>query len=127
MVEIVPCTPEYWEFVRELRNDERVADGFIEQVHITPEQQQAYMAKYSSNYFIAVVDNIPVGYVGSIDRDIRICTSPDFQGTGVGKVMLNFIMEKFPYSYGKVKLHNKASRQLFESCGFKETFVIYTK
>ena len=28
-MELVECTTEYWEFVRVLRNDERVLSGFI--------------------------------------------------------------------------------------------------
>ena len=36
-MELVNCTPQYWEFVRTLRNDERVISGFIKSVHITEE------------------------------------------------------------------------------------------
>jgi hypothetical protein len=35
-VKLVPCTEQYWEFVRALRMDERVAEGFIEKADITP-------------------------------------------------------------------------------------------
>jgi hypothetical protein len=40
-MELVECTKEYWEFVRLLRTDERVVDGFVENVQITQPQQQS--------------------------------------------------------------------------------------
>jgi hypothetical protein len=36
---IVECTKEYWEFVRKLRMDGRVIDGFLQTTPITEEQQ----------------------------------------------------------------------------------------
>ena len=42
-MELVMCTSDYWEFVRELRMDERVIDGFVETIPITAEQQTKYM------------------------------------------------------------------------------------
>ena len=45
-MELVPCTEPYWEFVRLLRMDERVAHGFIDKADITPEQQKRYMAEH---------------------------------------------------------------------------------
>mgnify|MGYP006268378715 CR=1 FL=1 len=123
----VKCTSDYWEFVRQLRNDSRVQDGFIERANITQEQQTAYMSNNAHHYRIALVDNQPAGYVGVIDNDIRICTHPDYQGLGVGSFMLAAIMEEYPNAYGKVKLDNEASKKLFKSVGFTESFVIFTK
>lgn len=125
--EFVKCTPEYWEFVRILRNDPRVQDGFIVSSNITQDQQKNYMKVYSDYYRIALLDNIPVGYVGVIEDDIRICTHPDYQGLGIGKFMLKEIMKEFPSAYGKVKINNEASKNLFKSVGFTETFIIFTK
>lgn len=124
---LVNCTTEYWEFVRILRNNPLVQDGFIEHIEISEEQQISYMNKYSNCYRIATLDDVPIGYVGVIDNDIRICTHPDYQKLGVGKFMLTEIIKQFPTAYGKVKITNEASKQLFKSIGFTETFIIYTK
>ena len=43
--EIISCTQEYWEFVRKLRNNEKVSPGFIEDKYITKQDQQIYMKK----------------------------------------------------------------------------------
>ena len=53
-MELVRCTTKYWEFVRQLRMDERVIDGFLETTAITEEQQNKYMIGNAHNYRIAV-------------------------------------------------------------------------
>ena len=124
-MELVECTKDYWEFIRVLRNDSRIVDGFIESTHITTEMQLNYMNTYSQYYRVAVINSIPAGYVGVIKDDIRICTHPDFQEQGVGKFMLTEIIKIFPNAYGKVKINNEASRKLFLKAGFNEKFIIY--
>ena len=44
-MELVKCTEQYWEFIRTLRNDKRVLDGFIKSTYITKEMQLNYMKK----------------------------------------------------------------------------------
>ena len=119
-MELVECTLEYWEFVRLLRTDERVVDGFVENVQITQPQQQAYMEKYSDSYRIALFNGEPAGFVGVVDDDIRVCTHPNFQGKGLGKFMIDECMKIWPTAYAKVKLGNVASDKLFLSVGFEE-------
>ena len=119
-MELVKCTQEYWEFVRLLRTDERVVDGFVENVQITPSQQQSYMEKYFDCYRIALIDNEPAGFVGVVDDDIRVCTDPNFQGRGLGKFMIDGCVNIWPTAYAKVKLGNVASDKLFLSVGFEE-------
>ena len=126
-MELVECSKEFWEFVRVLRNDERVQSGFIKSIHITEEMQEEYMSKHSQYYRIALVDGVPAGYVGVIEDDIRVCTHPDFQGKGLGKFMINKCMEIWPTAFAKVKVDNEASLRLFRSCGFKKKFYILTK
>ena len=118
-MELVMCTSEYWEFVRELRMDERVIDGFLQTHPITEEQQTKYMSNNDQHYRIALVDGKPAGYVGVIEDDIRVCTHPDFQGMGVGKFMIEECMKIWPTAYAKVKIGNTASDKLFLSCGFE--------
>lgn len=124
-MELVNCIKEYWEFVRILRNDKRVLDGFINSTHITKEMQENYMQDYSQFYRIALWKDQPCGYVGVIEDDIRICTHPNFQGHGIGKFMLKEIIKIYPSAYGKVKIDNTASLNLFSSVGFKEKFIIF--
>ena len=121
------CKKEYWEFVRVLRNDRRVLDGFIESTYITEQMQVKYMENHSQYYRIALVGNKPAGYVGVIEDDIRICTHPDFQGKGIGKFMINECGEIWPESFAKVKINNEASIKLFEACGFAKKFYVLTK
>ena len=124
-MELKKCTKKYWEFVRVLRNDRRVLNGFIRSTPITKKMQEKYMQKYSKFYRVALLNNQPCGYVGVIDDDIRICTHPDFQGQGVGKFMLKEIIKIFPSAYGKVKINNETSKKLFQSVGFHEKFIIF--
>jgi hypothetical protein len=119
-MELVKCTLEYWEFVRLLRTDGRVVDGFVENVQITPPQQQAYMKKYSDSYRIALFNGEPAGFVGVVYDDIRVCTHPNFQGKGLGKFMIDECMKIWPKSTAKVKLGNVVSDKLFLSAGFEE-------
>lgn len=126
-MELVKCTKKYWEFVRVLRNDDRVQSGFIKSSNITKDMQTAYMMMYSKFYRIALIDGKPAGYVGVIDDDIRVCTHPNYQGQGVGKFMINECMKIWPTAFAKVKMENEASIRLFESCGFTKKFFILTK
>lgn len=117
----------YWDFVRDLRNHPEVKKGFIKQEHISKKEHYAFMAKHEYRYFICLVDEQPAGYIGVIDNDIRVATHPDFQGMGVAKYMVNELMTIHPNAYAKVKLDNKASTKLFESCGFKKKYYILEK
>lgn len=126
-MKLVKCTQEYWEFVRELRINPKVIDGFIQNIEITPEQQKQYMEKYSDCYRIALLKDQPVGFVGVIEEDIRVCTHPEFQGNGIGKFMINECMKIWPTAFAKVKINNEASLKLFEACGFAKKFYILTK
>lgn len=124
---IVKNNPQYWEFVRQLRNMRGVREGFIHQQEISAIQQAEYMLKYNSNFWICLVDGEPGGYVGIIDNDIRVATHPHFQGKGVGSFMINEIMKIHPNAMAKVKLNNKASIKLFEKCGFKKKYYLLEK
>jgi len=109
---------KYWEFIRRLRNDEKVKIGFINQDNITVEQQLEYMGKYNDNYYICVHQGIPLGYIGQVDGDIRLAVTPAYHGQGVATFMLTKFMTLYPEATAKVKLDNIASNRLFPSCGF---------
>ena len=114
----------YWEFIRQLRNDQRVKGGFVQQKHITRQEHESFMQKRGDNFYICLLSEQPAGYVGIIDRDIRVATHPDFQNKGIGKFMINSLMELHPDAFAKVKIENEASLKLFESCDFKKKYYI---
>ena len=124
MVELVKCLPIYWEFVRQLRCDPRVKDGFIQQGEITPDQQITYMTTHREDYWICLCDHHPAGFVGVVEDDIRVCTHPDFQGRGLGRFMINEVIKQCPKAIAKIKSDNQASLALFTSCGFKPKFIL---
>ena len=110
-LKLVNCEKKYWDFVMELRNNLR--EGFVCQEIITKENHYTYMEKNYEHYYICLEDNTPVGWAGSIDKDIRVATHPDHQKKGVGKFLINQIMDIYP--------------DAFESCGFKRKFYILEK
>ncbi len=126
-MELVLNKPEYWEFIRTLRNHPDVKGGFIQQGDIERESHEKYMLKYGLFFYICLIKDEPAGYVGVIDGDIRVATHPDFQGNGVGKYMINSLERLAPEAYAKVKIDNEASVKLFEACGFKKKYYILEK
>ena len=122
-MDLISIVPEYYEFVRLLRLDDRVRNSFLDDAYITSEEQQTYMKKHADNYYICLLYDGPAGYVGVIDDDIRICTHPDFVGKGVGKFMLKEIMKHYPNATGRIKEDNIPSIKLFESCQVKYTLI----
>jgi len=118
---LVSNNVDYWEFVRKLRNDPEIQRGFVEQVYITEQQQRKYMEKYNDNYYICLVDGLPVGYVGEIDNDIRIAVRRDYQRLGIGERMIREFMVLKPNSRPKILKDNTVSQRLFERCGFKRS------
>jgi GNAT superfamily N-acetyltransferase len=125
-LQLVECSNEFWEYVRILRLNPKVASGFIETIHISVEDQIKYMNSHSNNYRIVLADGVPCGYVGVINNDIRVCTDPSFQGRGIGKFMINSIKEIWPDAVAKIKIQNEVSLRLFKSCGYDVEFYLLT-
>ena len=115
---LVKNEEKYYEFIRNLRNDEENQKGFLEKILITEEQQKIYMSKYGENYYVCLKDNNPVGYIGVVDNDIRVCTDTNFKKTGSGTFMLKEIMKIYPEATAKILKNNVASLKLFEKCNF---------
>lgn len=111
---------KYYDFIRVLRNHKDNASGFLEQVEITPKQQEQYMQKYKNNYYICInEDELPIGWVGQVEDDIRLCTDSKYKGNGVGTFMLNEFNKLHPTAHAKVLINNEASNKLFIKCGFE--------
>lgn len=125
--EIVKCEKQYWEFVRLLRIDLRVLDGFVNKSEISKNQQEAYMEQFSDYYRIALLEDKPVGFFGVIENDIRICVHPDYQNQGIGKLLVKSCSLIWPNAGAKIKVSNEASIKLFESCGYQLEFLLYRK
>jgi RimJ/RimL family protein N-acetyltransferase len=123
-LKMVECDEKYWEFVRILRNNPEVQDGFIESDYISKENQITYMQKNSSFFKVCLKNDVPVGYIGVINNDIRICTLPQYQNQGVGSYMVMEIKKIWPQAHAKIKISNKASRALFAKSGYSEEFII---
>jgi GNAT superfamily N-acetyltransferase len=123
-MEFVECSEKYWDFVRLLRMNEKVIDGFIKNDYISEEMQKKYMDKNSQFYRVAILNSEPVGFIGVIDGDIRICVHPDFHRKGVGKFMLKNCLKIWPDAFAKIKITNDVSLKFFESCGFVKKYYI---
>jgi hypothetical protein len=123
---------KYYEFIRALRTHKDNMDGFLEHADITPAQQNQYMKKHGQDYFVCLnSDNEPVGWIGDVDNDIRVCTCPNHKRQGVAGFMVRQLAKLRPQAKSKVLLDNVASIRLFNSCGFcqykKDEFFRYFK
>jgi|TARA_Y100001963_G_scaffold99899_1_gene137503 GNAT superfamily N-acetyltransferase len=118
---------KYWEFIRNLRNLDGVRQGFIQQEHITEDQQKKYMSKYGECFYICLANEHPAGYVGVIDGDIRVATHPEYQGKGIGSYMLQEMHKLHPNALSKIKAGNLASFNLFSKNGYKIKYFILEK
>ena len=124
-IKLVKCYKKYWEFIRKLRLDPKNINGFIQTSAITTKEQKSYMTKNSQYYRVCLLNDIPVGFIGVIDNDIRLCVSDEYKKQGIGKFMLQESMKIWPHAVGKIKTKNIASQKLFESCEFKLKYLIY--
>lgn len=111
---------KYYDFIRCLRCDKDLKSGFVEQANITPEQQTRYMEKHKDEYYIALLDNEPVGFIGVVDNDVRLAVKKAFQRKGVASFMLKEISKIYKDFDVLVKEDNFASLQMFKKNGFVE-------
>ena len=123
ILKFLPVSSEYYNFIRCLRNDDAVSEGFIEKTHITEEMQLEYMDKHKNDYYICTCNGHPAGYVGVINDDVRVCTHPDFQRKGVGTFMLKHIKELYPDACARIKFENIASVFLFTKSGIPHRLI----
>lgn len=118
---------KYYDFIREMRTCDENIYGFVNQEKITEQQQNEYMSKHEQFYYVCLLGDDPVGFVGVINDDIRVATRPGYKKMGVAKFMINEIMKIFPNAIAKIKSNNIASIALFKSCGFETEYLIMKK
>lgn len=126
-LQFVDNEPKYYEFIRLLRTHPDNVSGFINQSNITEREQTRYMGDNHQFFKICLCDEEPVGFIGVIDNDIRIATKPEYKKMGIGKFMVNEMSKLYPNALAKIKMDNKSSIKLFESCGFKIEYLIMKK
>ena len=115
---------KYWEFIRALRSNKSVENGFIDKVQISKKEQEIYMNKYNDNYYVCLNEQIPCGYIGEINGDIRLCTSPEFQGQGVGTFMIKEFTKIKKNIFAKIKVENISSIKAFEKAGYETKYFL---
>jgi GNAT superfamily N-acetyltransferase len=126
-LEFIANAPQYFEFIRKLRNHPQLKEGFIQQEEISFINHNEYMLKYGTHYFICLLSGEPAGFIGVIDDDLRLAVDPSFQKRGVAKFMVQEIIKIYPTAHAKVKVKSYASMRLFQSLDFNEEFVIFTQ
>jgi GNAT superfamily N-acetyltransferase len=105
------------EFIRKLRTNPKLRKCWIEKANITPEQQIEYMKKHGNDYYVCIDnDDNMLGFVGVVDKDLRIATLPKYQGSGVGKFMMAFIIQHYEFKI-KVRKRNVVGQRFFYDCG----------
>lgn len=125
-MELVKCDKLYWDFVLSLRN--QMKDSFGNRNIIPLNDHLSFMEQNHSNYRIALKDGKPIGFVGHVEGDIRFAVSIDYQNKGFGKKMVSQFLKEFNIKDSKVRVWNKPSIKLLESCGFvKEYYVLSRK
>lgn len=123
LLRIVPCSERYYEFVRRLRLDPQTQHGFLEHNDITPEQQRVYMSKHAHEHVVCLYGEIPVGYAGVVDGDIRFCVVPYYHGKGFGTFMLEWVRCQWPSATGQIKASNAGSIGAFRKVGIPFTII----
>lgn len=118
-LKLIDNNPQYYEFIRKLRNDIRLNIGFIDKTFITEEMQKKYMKNHSNEYFICLRENVPVGYIGVVDKDLRLCVKYEEQKNGIASFMLKELMKKNIKFDVRVLPNNIASLNMFKKNGFK--------
>lgn len=126
ILEFVENEEKYYEFIRLLRIDSRVAYGFVDHSHITPEQQKIYMSQYGKRYYICLSDNVPVGFIGAVGDDLRIAILPEYQRKGIGSFMVGELLKRHPTVYARMKIDNTVSASFFKKLGFTLSYYIMT-
>lgn len=121
-MKLVKNTEKYYMEIYRLRTAPENLKGFVNKSSFTSEDHLKYMRKYGSNYYILLNRNdIPVGFIGDVNEDIRLAVTPSKHGKGYGLFMLKKFIEISDKKKlkAKVLIDNMASMRIFEKAGFR--------
>lgn len=125
MVKLIDNQEKYWNFILQLRNENRFV--FKNTEIITKEEHKSFMEKYGTSYKICLLkvdfEEVPVGFIGVVDGDIRLCVDSTYQRMGIGEFMLREILKDGKDYSTMIKVENEASLKLFKKCGFDVDFL----
>lgn len=120
-LKIVKNEIKYWNFILKLRNENR--KWFKETKIISTKEHYSFMNKHHKGYKICLLNNIPIGFIGYVTGDIRICVDKKYQNKKIGSYMLKKTLKNKKYKT-LIKINNFASLKLFEKHGFKPKYII---
>ena len=135
-IDLKKVTEGDWDFILNLRNDFYVNSFYEQKKPIEKKEHYEYMNKQATNpnfhQWIAVNDNLPIGYIRILDCDINIMVDKKFQNKGVGTMMLELVEEKaknlgLRKLQARVLIENKNSLKLFEKNNFKTKINLFEK
>jgi|TARA_R110000787_G_scaffold173060_1_gene285667 ribosomal protein S18 acetylase RimI-like enzyme len=118
-MELRKATYRDWDFILQVRNEGK--DGFMDAELIDSETHELFMSENGKGYFIASVKGMDVGFIGEVQRDVRLAIHPDCTGKGYGSKMIELYTGKFSkedYLSATVKPDNIASIKSFEKAGW---------
>ena len=140
MIELREATSQDMDLLYEWANDSLVRKNSFNQKPISYNDHKIWFEKMMCNpdtkQFILLVDKKPVGQARiTIDgekAEIGYSIASDERGKGYGHSIINLLVDKVSSDYAnitclvaKVKPENGASRRLFESEKFENTFLCY--
>jgi len=128
VLSIVNNSPDYWEFIRSLRNDKQARENSMNHHIITFDEHANYMKKFQDRYYVCIENNKPIGYVGRNPQGyISIAVLSEARGKGIAKYMLQYLRQKLKENnlQAIVSLTNERSIRLFETCGFVKKYYIF--
>ena len=115
---LVKCEEKFWDFIRDLRNNEEVRKSFFNDNIVTKSEHYQFMQTNGKDYWICLKNNKPIGYVSIREKEVSIATEPREHGKGVASFMLEEMIKKVPNLIARVKVDNITSVNLFEKYGF---------
>ena len=123
---IINCKPEHFDFVRKLRNVNKIRRQMIHKE--LNYLNKDYMKRYYKCFKICMFNDILIGYMRVIDDDVGIIVKPKYQKKGAGSFMLNnlFLFKK-DILKAKIRINNLSSLKLFKKNNFIEEYIILKK
>lgn len=121
-LKMVKNEKKYWKFILKIRNENK--KFFQNTKKIKYQEHCNFMKNNGEKYKICLLKNKPVGFIGCINGDIRICVDKKNQKMGIGKFMMEKFLNKKRKYKTLIRCENIASLKLFEKFGFSHKYII---